>query len=224
MKVTPDRSTTRSSRPATISAVRTACNAGAGNRSCSPSIQTTTRSPSRHTRGGGGGQSWCSEPAGEANGAMIHPPTRIDPRRVPPYKSARPRTVEIWPSNDPVTGLVLAGEAGERGVEVALLLGPVAGLPQFVARRVGERADAVADRGVGVTAQPAGRLHDVGVGVVHDEPGLVVRHAISPLGCAGRCGGERSVRPGHRARATASSRRTYTTSGTSAAGMAASSE
>src|SRR5690606_20577364 len=40
--------------------------------------------------------------------------------------------------------------------------------------------DAVADRRVGVVAQPARRLHDVGVGVVHDVPGAVVRHGQPP--------------------------------------------
>ena len=39
--------------------------------------------------------------------------------------------------------------------------------------------DAVADRRVGVVPQPRRRLHDVGVGVVHDQPRRVVPHARS---------------------------------------------
>ena len=79
-----------------------------------------------------------------------------------------------------LVGAVLGGEAVERGVEVALLLGGVAGLAQLVAARVAQRLDPVADARVGVVAQPGRRLHDVGVGVVHDEPRLVVRHRSPP--------------------------------------------
>ena len=47
---------------------------------------------------------------------------------------------------------VLLGEALERDVEVALLVGDVAGLAQLVAARVAQRGDAVPDGRVGVVA------------------------------------------------------------------------
>ena len=78
------------------------------------------------------------------------------------------------------SSLRVAGRrAVERRVEVAQLLVRVAGLAQLVAARVAQRLDAVADRRVGVVAQPGRRLHDVGVGVVHDEPRRVVPHGAS---------------------------------------------
>ena len=67
-------------------------------------------------------------------------------------------------------------QAVEGVVEVGELLVRVARLAQLVAARVAQRRDAVAQRRVGVVAQPARRLHDVGVGVVDDEPRRVVPH------------------------------------------------
>ena len=74
---------------------------------------------------------------------------------------------------------VAVREPFERGVEIAKLLIRVAGLAQFVAARVAERLDAVSQGGVRVGDQPARRLHDVGVGIVHDSTRRVVRHPPS---------------------------------------------
>ena len=52
-------------------------------------------------------------------------------------------------------------------------------LPQLVAARVAQRLDPVTDRRIGMVAQPVRRLHDVGVGIVHHEPGRVVHHRAS---------------------------------------------
>ncbi len=52
----------------------------------------------------------------------------------------------------------------------------VVGLPELVAARVLQRCEPIAQRRVGVVAQPVRCLHDVGVGVVHDQPGRVVPH------------------------------------------------
>ena len=82
-----------------------------------------------------------------------------------------------------VVAVVLAGvagaEAGEGVAEVAQLLVRVTGLAQLVAARVPQRLDAVPHRRVGVVPQPLRRLHDVGVGIVHDQPRRVVRHLPS---------------------------------------------
>ena len=75
-----------------------------------------------------------------------------------------------------LVGRVLRGELLERGVEVAQLLVGITGLAQLVAALELQRLDPLADVGVGVVAQPVGRLHDVRVGVV-DDPAFDVRHA-----------------------------------------------
>src|SRR3954452_21133558 len=68
------------------------------------------------------------------------------------------------------------GQSDERRVEVTQLLVRVACLTELVDAGVGEGLDAFAHRRIGVIAQPVRRLHDVRVGVVHDEAGRVVRH------------------------------------------------
>jgi hypothetical protein len=65
--------------------------------------------------------------------------------------------------------------------QIALLIGRIPGLAQLVAARVAQRLDPVAKPGIGVIAQPRRRLHDVGVGVVHRQPGGVVGHGPSPI-------------------------------------------
>ena len=72
---------------------------------------------------------------------------------------------------------VLLGEPGERRVEVAQLLVRITGLAQLVAPGVRQRRQPVPDLRIGVVPQPRRRLHDVGVGVVHDQPRRVVPHA-----------------------------------------------
>ena len=73
-------------------------------------------------------------------------------------------------------GGVALPQVVERGVEVAQLAFGLTGLPELVAARVAQRRDAVPDARVGVVAQPVRWLHDVGVGVVDDQPRRVVRH------------------------------------------------
>ncbi len=74
-----------------------------------------------------------------------------------------------------VGGVALA-EPVERPVDVAQLLDRVPGLAQLAAAGVTQRLDALTDARVGVVAQPRRWLHDVCVGVVHDEPRRVVGH------------------------------------------------
>ncbi len=78
-----------------------------------------------------------------------------------------------------LVGTVAFGETGERSVEVAELLVGITGLTQLVATRVPQGLDALADRRIRMVGEPAGCLHDVGVGVVHDPPRRVVRHGVS---------------------------------------------
>ncbi len=71
-----------------------------------------------------------------------------------------------------VVGRSMPGcQSVERGIEIAQLLGRVAGLAELVDAGVVQRRDPLADACVGVVAQPVRRLHDMGVGVVHDQPG-----------------------------------------------------
>ncbi len=56
----------------------------------------------------------------------------------------------------------------ERREQIALLFGRITGLAQLVSARVCEAGQAIAKRRVGVVAQPCGRFHDVGVGIVDD--------------------------------------------------------
>ena len=67
----------------------------------------------------------------------------------------------------------------ERLVDVAQLLVGVTRLFQFVAARVRECGDSISYRWIGVITQPVGSLHDVRIGVVHDQARGVVRHHIS---------------------------------------------
>ena len=99
-------------------------------------------------------------------------------------RQERPRGGEVLAQHDlfsffrPVlVGAVPFRQPVERRIEVALLLRRVTGLAELVAARVAQRGDAVADPGIGMIPQPAGRFHHVGVGVVHDPPqNGVVRH------------------------------------------------
>ena len=59
----------------------------------------------------------------------------------------------------------------EGGIEIAQLLCRIAGLAELVDAGVVECCDAVADARVGMIAQPVRRFHDVGVGIVHNQPG-----------------------------------------------------
>ncbi len=72
-----------------------------------------------------------------------------------------------------LVGAMAFGQAGEDLVDASLVAGvlAVAGLDEFV--RVTGPLDAVANRGIGVVAQPVRRLHDVGVGVVDHAVGDV---------------------------------------------------
>ncbi len=68
-----------------------------------------------------------------------------------------------------LVGTMTFGETGERGIEVAQLLVGVAGLTQLVAARVPQGLDAIANRRIRMGGEPAGCLHDVGIGVVDDD-------------------------------------------------------
>ena len=72
-----------------------------------------------------------------------------------------------------------ARSCSKEAIEVALLLGGVAGLAQLVPARVAQHGQPVPVGGLGVVAQPGRRLHDVGVGVV-DDPALGVGHGHPP--------------------------------------------
>ncbi len=80
---------------------------------------------------------------------------------------------------DVLVGVMAGGETAERVVDVAKLFDGVARLAQFIDRRIRQRREPISKLGIGVVAQPVGRLHDVGIGVVDDEPGGVVWHHIS---------------------------------------------
>ena len=69
---------------------------------------------------------------------------------------------------------MLLGQPGERRVEVPQLLVRIAGLAQLVAFRVRQRRQPIPDLRIGMIPQPRRRLHDVGVGVVDDQPRRVV--------------------------------------------------
>ena len=83
----------------------------------------------------------------------------------------------------------------ERRLEVALLLGRVAGLAELVPARIAQHRKPVPKGRLRVVPQPGRRLHDVGVGVV-DDPALGVRHRDPPfvisaraMSISGRAGG-----------------------------------
>ena len=72
-----------------------------------------------------------------------------------------------------------ARSASKAAIEVALLVGRVAGLAQLVPARVAQDGHAVPVGRFRVVPQPGRRLHDVGVGVV-DDPALGVGHVFLP--------------------------------------------
>ncbi len=97
-----------------------------------------------------------------------------------------PRGGEVLARHDlgllvgPVLGRGVPGpQRLERGQEVALLVGRVAGLAQLVPAGVAQHGQPVPVGGLGVVAQPGRRLHDVGVGVM-DDPTLRVGHVVPP--------------------------------------------
>src|SRR6185437_15044576 len=103
----------------------------------------------------------------------------------PVRSDERTRGGEVLPGHDlrllvgPVLGrAVPLPQPLEGGLEVALLLGGVARLPQLVPPWIPQHRHPVPERRLGVVAQPRGRLHDVGVGVV-DDPPFRVGHAPS---------------------------------------------